>query len=584
MAGPSTTGTLGLDIEDFTKKWTEVRAEIPKIEKELKAANAQLKTMERVYRGASTGASVTSKQIERQKRIVKDLTAELKASKSELVAFGDELGKPRKNEKGSLQKLLTAGAILSFARNLSTAGRQGGEFSKSLDDIGKAVPIDELNKGNSTLRGTKNLLLDLVGAVEGIPVIGDAVTFAGNVGSRGAANRAKEIRSLDIEMNKAAASSGELLSQLSAIDGIQRKLQERADKESITGGVNSETAAALVSADSKRVEIGNKIADAIGEEAKSRSASLAGSQRQANLAGIELDRLQKIASLQNNAKDAFGNTSEAAQKAVEAGTKAINDEAERGVEIENKRYQTLISEANVQSELATSALRGLNGQAIAARRLAELAQTNYDLAKGTGEEAEAQAKAQRDIAEDQSKRAQEAALDEITALRVQTMQMEAQAKGMESVATQSAIRLNYETQITAQMRAGNTEAVKQLETQKQLALAKAQADEFDKTPRERRIERRNARIQQSKAKNLLKREQAVRNNRGGGGLSSGSLGRVDRDGNPISGLTTSNFDGGATGIAIREQSAKDMAAEAAKAERQAVAKDVAKIRDTVVKG
>lgn len=495
MAGPSTVGTLGLDIGDFDKAWHSAIANINQLEPELKQANAALKLMERNFRGAAAGATISAKAIERQKKVVASLTAELKAEKSELSAFQEATGKGENKGGGFLGKLAgigAIGAIGSFATSFLTAGRNANELTKQLDDMDMSGYADELSDADKEALKFKGTLLDLAGAASSIPLVGklfESVLSPVKL----AADAVQSYREASIAMNKEASTTEELLQKLNRLeferakiikesvdaDGARQKIIEGMGKigASVAGSpvegmfdtIRVKREEQLAGIEATRAQVALRIAQQAQAEAKARSGILSGSEKESQLGEAELQRQQKSAAIIETVKNKFGGISGPG----------------RGV---NKVLtNTLLTEQSAQN-------------------------TQIETAYGL----------------------------QLTLLRLQTQATEAQLRGMHGVAEQANIVAKFDKEIVAQLLAGNKEAADLLKRQKEIALVQERAVEHDVTPRQRRESAREFRITQRKAKQQEDREEAIRRQMGhegaGGGLDKlskkefDSLRRKDKSG------------------------------------------------------
>lgn len=510
-------------------------AEIKQLEPELKQATAALKLMERQFRGAGAGAQVSAKQVDNQRRIVKTLTAELKASKSELKAFQDTQNKPAKEGGilGNLAKLVAGGALLNFAHTLLTSGRNASELTKKLEELDMAAYADKFTDADKAARGFRGTMRDIAGTISSIPVIGQIFDIATASVKQGA-DALDSYRKTRKELNREVAGSTEMLAKLKSLEEERAKIREEeakagslverakvaigglfmkgGDAEAIRKQHDQATGRAinLMRIEKERAALVEQIANAFDLEAKARSAVISGSEKESELSAIELNRQERIAALKEQVKNKFGNKSEEGERVLAMGMNKIDQEASAATDSAQRRYDITKDTLEVSSAISANALRSSLGQVDSAKELYELAKRTYESRYKAGEEQALAEKARMDQAKVAYHQAEIAYGDELTALRLQTQATEAHFKGMQGVAEQAEIVAKFDKEIATQLRAGNKEAADMLKRQKEIALATERAREHDVTPRKRREDRRDARIVQRKARQQLAREDSLR--------------------------------------------------------------------------
>lgn len=160
--------------------------------------------------------------------------------------------------------------------------------------------------------------------------------------------------------------------------------------------------------------------------------------------------------------------------------------------------------------------------------------------------------------------------DEIIALTAQTDEMSLRLKGLSEAADITSIIVNYNDQIVKATREGNAEAVKQLKTQRDIALTQKRAEQANRTGADRRKERQEARKVQRDAQRQERREKELQGRADGDEFKRSRLGggyRASRDGELPDRLGGGYRVGGrgASGVDIQEQLSKDKAGNTARA-------------------
>lgn len=541
MAGPSTTGTLGLDISDFDSAWHDAMADIGQLAPELKTATAALKLLERQFRGAAGGATVTAKQVDNQRKIVKTLTDELKQAKSEVKAFQDTQDKPDKKDGllSKIEKIVAGGAILSFAHSLVTGGRDASELTKTLDAANDRM--DRFSRGatdaDRASRGMRGAFLDLVGAISSIPVVGQAFDILA-APLLAAARHNQDMIDYRNALNQTAVGASELTAKLQILGQQRNKIEKQRDKDTVSdkaldaaGGVlgiptlsklkgvitgtsnedrDKENAQAILEIDKAREATLDKISESLDLESRARSSNIAGSQKAADLAGIEFEFRKRIQQAQDSSKDKDGNVIPSLIPAAKLAMEQATRDRDSQVQNTEREYTILTDTLKVQDKISVNALRSSLGQLDSAKEIYELAERTYNLSGGKGEEQRRVEKLKMDQAKVAYRQSEIAYGEEITSLRLQTQATEAHFKGMQGVAEQAEIVAKFDKEIATQLRAGNKEAVGLLQKQKEIALIQAKAREHDVSPKDRLKAIRDERIERTKAHQQDARENALR--------------------------------------------------------------------------
>lgn len=474
MAGPSTTGQIGLDVTEFEKSWK----------------------------------SMLDRMEEAPARVGK-VTGALSGLKSAFAAIG----------------------VLGFVKSLTSAGREASDLTRKLDRLDISTYADDFTKADAAARGFRGTIRDISGAVSSIPVVGQVFDLI-TAPIKAAADALDSYRQVKKEVGQAAAGSEALLQKLRGLE--EQRAKVRKEESDSTGflartrvalagiGGNQEDANAqaeiqaqmransLKRIEKERLSIVDEIAESFDLEARARNSAIAGSEKEAQLADIELNRRERIAALTEQVKNSLGLTSREGKAALNSGSSTINSEADTQVAAAQRRYDITVDMFKVSEKLSVNSLRASLGQLDSAKELFELAERTYNRTGGKGEEQQRAEKLKMDQAKVAYRQAEIAYGEEITALRLQTQATEAHFKGMQGVAEQAEIVAKFDKEIANQLRAGNKEAVDMLKRQKEIALAVERAREHDITPRKRREDRRESRITQRKAKQQEARENELR--------------------------------------------------------------------------
>lgn len=481
---------------------------------------------------------------------------------------------------GALQHLRSAFAtigVIGFVNSLSTAGREASELTRKLDRLDISNYADDFTHADAAARGFRGTIRDIAGAVSSIPVVGQVFDLI-TAPIKAAANALDSYRQVKREVGQAAAGSDALLQKLKGLE--EQRAKVRADESDSQGflakvrvafagiggnqdqaKLEAETQAQMRANSLKRIEkerlnLVNEITDAFDLENRARNSAIAGSQKESDLAAIELVRREKIAALTEQVKNSLGLKSKEGEQSLATGTDKINTEAEARVGLAERQHEITISTFKVQSETASNALKGSFGQMDSAKAIYDLAVKTYNLTGGLGEEQQMQEKAKVDLANAAYQQSKLAVSNELSELRIQTAGIEARSKGLKSVAEQSRIIAQYDTQIARLKGVENAEAkeaIKLLEKQKALAQRDADAVQHDETPADRRKARHVNQVLNRKAKQQRERDVAALRGRNGG-LVTGGLGVGANPHGP--GLRTGGLNDPSVSFAAQEARAK----------------------------
>lgn len=512
MAGPSTNGTIGLDITEFERSWREMLTRMEALPPRAARANRAIVALRGAFSalGVSLGLAglvAAGKSILNFARETSDAAKEIGVLPEQLQRIQAALSKDL-GAQDTASALKTLGKTMREAKNGSVeAASQLKRLGVSFDDIQNKTPDEVILKladhvkdsvdPVEALRDVTNLLGDdlatkltpaLMAGGDAIKDLGDKASVASNQMLESAAQGQRAIERFGAYLKQTSLESAAWWDRLfngnkgSTVAKTPHQIAvENRGKSGATSATNSDQLAAEEKHLDALKEIANELAPEYVKQAEKLVAEY-------DLLSVKLDAARGI-DVEKLRLQIYQNLE--AQRALKFAEQlrqsdiALSESKARGLSYEIKQAEAAARIQDIDNQIAVAQVQG-DAQKVAAL------------------------KAQRREEGINAMEVRVAHNDELTVMRLQTQQAEAQFKGMQGVAEQAAIVAKFDKEIADQLRAGNQEAAEMLQRQKDIAMAQEMAREHDVTGTQRHDARRDARIVQRKARQQGQREDAIR--------------------------------------------------------------------------